>query len=78
MFGSGSHVRMLPTVVHLGQVAVVGATHQADVLHRRRAAVAERDAVVEFEPPGGVAPLAVLVEVAAAASVAFAGPGASG
>src|SRR6266446_6556207 len=61
----------LPAVVALGQVGVVGATHQPDVPHAVLTPMAERVPMVELEPVALLAPSALLVHVAASVSVAL-------
>jgi hypothetical protein len=60
-----------PAVVALGQVGVVGATHQPDVRHAVVTPKAERVPMVEFESVALLAPSSLFVYVAAAVSVAL-------
>ncbi len=60
-----------PAVVALGQVGVVGATHQPDVRHAVVTPKAERVPMVEFEPVALLTPSTPLVHVAASVSVAL-------
>ena len=61
----------LPAVIALGQVIVVGATHQPDVLHAVLTAKAVRVPMVEIELVALLAPSTLLVHVAASAAVAL-------
>jgi hypothetical protein len=58
-------------VVDLGQIGIVGPTNERDVLDGVVATAGERMTMVELEPVTRSAPLAVVVHVAAAASLAF-------
>src|SRR6266446_873986 len=61
----------LPAVVALGQVGVVGATHQPDVPHAVLTPKAERVPMVELEPVTLRTASSLLVHVPAAVSVAL-------
>src|SRR5260221_14626574 len=60
-----------PAVVALGQVSIVAATHEPDVLHAVVTAKAEWVPMVKLELVARLTPSAVLVHVAASAAVAF-------
>ena len=61
----------VPAVVALGQVIVVGATHQPDVLHAVLTAKAEWVPMVELELVAFLTPSSLLIHVAASAAVAL-------
>jgi hypothetical protein len=58
-----------PAVITVGQVGVVGAAHQPDVLDAVITTQAERVPVVELEPVALLAPSALIVHVPASLSV---------
>src|SRR5260221_9829179 len=61
----------VPAVVALGQVGVVGATHQPDVRHAVFTAKPERASMVELEPMTLRTPSTLFVLVAASVAVAL-------
>jgi hypothetical protein len=60
-----------PAVVALGDEGVVGGAHEPDVRHAVLSAMAERVPVVEFDLVALLATSALLVHVAATASVSL-------